>query len=81
MDECILDGGSNLHADTSFSGQFVLKGRVLQFGTCASHDIKLCFLNKLKTSKIAFLRNLHNYSILFVCFFFPERFLVKSFTI
>ena len=40
MDGCMLDEGSNnLHADTSFSGPFVLKGRILRFGACASYDI------------------------------------------
>ena len=41
MDGCILDAGSNLHADTCFSGLFVLHGRSLLFGACASHDIRL----------------------------------------
>ena len=43
----MLDEGSNLHADASFSGPFVLKGRILRFGACASHDIRLYFKNKL----------------------------------
>ena len=43
----MLDGGSNLHADTNFSGPFVLQGRILRFGACASHDIRLYFKSKL----------------------------------
>ena len=43
----MLDAGSNLHADTSFSGPFVVQGRILRFGACASHDIRLYFKNKL----------------------------------
>ena len=44
----MLDAGSNLHADTTnFSGPFVLQGRILRFGACASYDIRLYFKNKL----------------------------------
>ena len=43
MDGCIVDARSNLHAHTSFSGPFVLKGRILRLGACASHDIELRF--------------------------------------
>ena len=39
----MVDEESNLHADTNFSGPFVLKGWILRFGACASHDIKICF--------------------------------------
>ena len=38
---------NNLDADISFSGPFVLQGRILRFGACASHDITLYFKNKL----------------------------------
>ena len=48
MDGCMLDEESNnLDADISFSGPFVLQGRILRFGACASHDIRLYFKNKL----------------------------------
>ena len=43
----MLDEGSNLHADTNFNGPFVLQGRILRFGACASHDIRL-YLTFLK---------------------------------
>ena len=42
----MLDAESNLHADTSFSGPFVVQGRILRFGACASHDIRL-YLKKI----------------------------------
>ena len=38
---------NNLDADINFSGPFVLQGRILRFGACASHDIRLYFKNKL----------------------------------
>ena len=47
MDGCIVDEGSNLHADTNFSGLFVLQGSILRFGACASYDIGLYFKDKL----------------------------------
>ena len=47
MDGWMLDEGSyNLHADTSFSGPFVVQGRILRFGECASHDIRLYYFKK-----------------------------------
>ena len=45
--KAMLDAGSNLHADTSFSGPFVVQGRILRFGACASHDIRLYLKKKL----------------------------------
>ena len=43
----MLDEGSyNLHADASFSGPFVVQGRILRFGACASHDIRLYYFKK-----------------------------------
>ena len=54
----MVDEGSNLHADTSFSGPFVLQVRILRFGACASHDITLYFKNKL-ASLIAFLKYIY----------------------
>ena len=48
MNGCMLDEGSNnLHADTSFSGPFVVQGRILRFGACTSHDIRLHIKNRL----------------------------------
>ena len=54
----MLDAGSNLHADASFSGPFVVPGRTLRFGACASHEIRLYFKNKL-TSYFAFLKYIY----------------------
>ena len=72
MDGCMLDGGSNLHADTNFSGPFVLKGRILRFGACASRDIRLYF-------KVNCISEIYIHSLRILVF--PENFLFKPFTI
>ena len=68
----MLDGGSNLHADTNFSGPFVLKGKILRFGACASRDIRLYF-------KVNCISEIYIHSLRILVF--PENFLFKPFTI
>ena len=72
-----VDAGSNLHADTSFGGPFVVQGRILRFGACASHDIRL-YLKK-KIDKLNCISEIYLHSLRILAS--PESFLFKPFTI
>ena len=77
MDGCMQDKGSNLHADASFSGPFVLKGWILRFGACASHDIRLIL--KTKIDKLNCISEMYVQSLRILVS--PESFLFRPFTI